>query len=165
MKTLSLQGAKEQVQSHCEVFKICSNDMAQGMKRKAKEGLQMTPKSPVPALFFFPEVVGRWMELVSLLVSLGFISSLPFISLSPFLFVFSFFLRPSLFPRRHSVKNLPAQAGDTGDAGLTPGLVRSPGEGNGNPLQYSSCLENSLDRGAWWAIVHGVGKSQKQLSN
>ena len=87
------------------------------------------------------------MELVSLLVSFGFISSLPFISLSPFLFVFSFFLRPSLFPRWHSVKNLPAQAGDTEDAGLTPGLVRSPGEGNGNPLQYSSCLGNPMDRG------------------
>ena len=52
------------------------------------------------------------------------------------------------------VKNLPAKAGDTGDASLIPGLGRSPGEGNGNPLQYS-CLENATDRGAWWAIVHG----------
>ena len=40
-----------------------------------------------------------------------------------------------------------------------PGLGRSPGEGNGNPLQYS-CLENSMDKGAWWATVHGIAKSQ-----
>ena len=45
-----------------------------------------------------------------------------------------------------------------------PGLGRSPGEGNGNPLQYS-CLENPMDRGAWWAIIHGVAKSQIQLSD
>ena len=52
------------------------------------------------------------------------------------------------------VKNLPANAGD---GGLIPGSGRSPGEGNGNPLQ-SSCLENSMDRGAWWATVHKVAK-------
>ena len=45
------------------------------------------------------------------------------------------------------------------DPGLIPGSGRSPGEGNGNPLQYS-CLENSKDRGAWWATVHGVAKSR-----
>ena len=45
------------------------------------------------------------------------------------------------------------------DVGSVPGLRRSPGEGNGNPLQYA-CLENSMDRGAWWATVHGVAKSQ-----
>ena len=45
-----------------------------------------------------------------------------------------------------------------------PGLGRSPGEGNGNPLQCS-CLENPMDRGAWWATVRGVTKSQTQLSN
>ena len=50
------------------------------------------------------------------------------------------------------------------DLGSLPGLGRSPGEGNGNPLQYS-CLENSMDRGAWWAIVHGVVKSRTRLSN
>ena len=50
------------------------------------------------------------------------------------------------------VKNLPANAGG---AGLIPGSERSTGEENGNPLQYS-CLNNSMDRGAWWAIVHGV---------
>ena len=53
---------------------------------------------------------------------------------------------------------------NAGDLGSIPGLGRSPGEGNGNPLQYSS-LENSMDRGAWWAIVHGVTKSRTQLSN
>ena len=48
---------------------------------------------------------------------------------------------------------------NAGDLGLILGLGRSPGGGNGNPLQYS-CLENSMDRGAWWATVHGVAKSQ-----
>jgi len=51
-----------------------------------------------------------------------------------------------------------------GDPGSIPGSGRSPGEENGYPLQYS-CLENSMDRGAWWATVHGVTKSQTQLSN
>ena len=59
------------------------------------------------------------------------------------------------FPSGSVVKNLPANAGDTGDAGLIPGLGRSPGEENGNPFQYS-CLENTMDREAWWATVHGV---------
>ena len=62
------------------------------------------------------------------------------------------------------VKNLPASAGDTGDTGSVPGSGRSPGEGNGNVLQYS-CLENNMDRGALWATVHGVAKSQTQLSD
>ena len=62
------------------------------------------------------------------------------------------------------VKNPPVSAGDARDAGSIPGSGRSPGEGNGNPLQYS-CLENSMDRGAWWAIVHGVSESQIQLSD
>ena len=55
------------------------------------------------------------------------------------------------------VKNPPANAGDTGDAGSIPGLGRSP-EGHSNPLQYS-CLKNPMDRGAWWAPVHGVAES------
>ena len=59
------------------------------------------------------------------------------------------------------VKNLPAS---TGDMGLIPMLERSPGVGNGNPLQYS-CLENPMDRASWWAIAHGVSKSQTELSN
>ena len=53
---------------------------------------------------------------------------------------------------------------NSGDQGLIPGLGRSPGEGNDNPLQYS-CLENFMDRGAWQAIAHGVAKSQIQLNN
>ena len=60
------------------------------------------------------------------------------------------------------VKNLPADAGDTRDVGCIPGLGRSPGERKGDPLQYS-CLENSLDRGAQQAIVHGVAESWTQL--
>ena len=55
------------------------------------------------------------------------------------------------------VKKLPASAGDTKDPGSIPGSGRSPGGGNGNPLQYS-CLENPMDRGAWQATVHGVTK-------
>ena len=50
-------------------------------------------------------------------------------------------------------------AGDTGNAGSIPGLGRSPGEGNGNPLQYS-CLENPMQRGVWRATVHGVTQGQ-----
>ena len=53
---------------------------------------------------------------------------------------------------------------NAGDQGSIPGSGRSPGEGNGNPLQYS-CLENPTDRGAWYATVHGVAKSRTRLSN
>ena len=60
------------------------------------------------------------------------------------------------------VKNLPANAGDSGDAGSIPGSGRSPGGGNGNPLHYS-CLGNPKDRGAWWATVHRVTKGWTQL--
>ena len=58
------------------------------------------------------------------------------------------------------INNLPANAGDARDESLIPGLGRSPGGGNGNLLQYS-CLENSMDRGAWQAIVYGVTESWK----
>jgi len=67
------------------------------------------------------------------------------------------------FPGSAVVKDPPANPGATGDASLIPGLGRSLRGGNGNPLQYS-CLENSTDRGAWWATVHGVVKSQTRLS-
>ena len=57
------------------------------------------------------------------------------------------------------VKKLPANAGDVRDTGLIPGLGRSPGGGHGNSFQHS-CLENPMDRGAWWATVHSIAKSQ-----
>ena len=60
------------------------------------------------------------------------------------------------------VKNLPANAGDIREVGSIPGLGRSPGGGHDNSLPYS-CLENPMDRGAWWAAVHGVSKSWTQL--
>ena len=60
------------------------------------------------------------------------------------------------------VKNLPANVRDVRDEGSIPGLGRSHGGGRGNPLQYS-CLENALDRGAWWATVHGVTNSGTRL--
>ena len=56
------------------------------------------------------------------------------------------------------VKNMPANAGDIRDVGSVPGLGRSPGEGHGNPLQYS-CLEKPMDRGAWQAMVHRFAES------
>ena len=59
------------------------------------------------------------------------------------------------FPSGPVVKKPPANAGDRRDTGLIPGSGRSPGEGNGNPFQYS-CLENFMDRGAWWATIHRV---------
>ena len=90
-------------------------------------------------------------------------------------FVCSFFLRIWLidnsdisrlkvfwdFPDGSEVK---VSACDAGDPGSIPGSGRSPGEGNGNPLQYS-CLENPMDGGAWWATVHEVAKSQTGLSD
>ena len=62
------------------------------------------------------------------------------------------------------VKNPPANAGDARDGNLIPELGISPGIGNGNPIQYS-CLENSMDRGAWQAAVHEVTKSQARLGD
>ena len=60
-------------------------------------------------------------------------------------------------------KESTCNAGDTGNTGLIPGEGRSPGEGNGNPLQYF-CLENSMDRGAWWVTVYRVTKSWTHLT-
>ena len=65
------------------------------------------------------------------------------------------------FPGGSEVK---ASAYDARDLGSIPGSGRSPGEGNGNPLQYS-CLKNPMDRGAWWTTVHGVAESQTRLSD
>ena len=64
------------------------------------------------------------------------------------------------FPGGSVLNDLPAKAGD---AGSIPGLGRYPARGHGNPLQYF-CLGNPMDRGAWWATVHGVAKSQIRLS-
>ena len=64
------------------------------------------------------------------------------------------------FPGGSEVK---ASAWNAGDPGLIPGSGRSPGEGNGNPLQYS-CLENPMEGEVWWAIVHGVAKRRTRLS-
>ena len=61
-------------------------------------------------------------------------------------------------PGAAALKNLPANAGPAEDVGLTPGSERSPGGGNGNPLQYP-CLENHMHRRAWQAPVHGVAKN------
>ena len=63
-------------------------------------------------------------------------------------------------PRWLSVKNLPANAGDAGDTGLIPKWGRSPGQGNGNPHQHS-WLGNPVDRGAWWATVHGSQRVER----
>ena len=60
------------------------------------------------------------------------------------------------------VENPPVHAGHIGDVGSIPWLGRSPGEENGNPLQYS-CLENPMDRGPWWATVHGLSESDATL--
>ena len=68
------------------------------------------------------------------------------------------------FPGGMVIRNMPAIAGDAREADSILGLGRSPGEGNGTPLQYS-CLENSMDRGAWQATVHEVAKSRTQLSD
>ena len=67
-------------------------------------------------------------------------------------------MRLWVFPDGSVVKNLPASAGYARDVGSTPWSGRPPGVGNGNPLQYFH-LGNSMDRGAWWAIVHGIAKS------
>ena len=68
------------------------------------------------------------------------------------------------FPGGTVVKNLPANAGDPRDVGSVPGLGRFPGEGNGNPLQYSY-MESPIDRGAWQATVHRGSKSWTRLSD
>ena len=69
-----------------------------------------------------------------------------------------------LFNARPGGSEGKASACDAGDPGSIPGSGRSPGEGNGNPLQYS-CLENPMDKGAWWATIHRVAKSRTLLSD
>ena len=80
-------------------------------------------------------------------------------SLIYFEFIFAYGVKNVLgFSGSTNGKNLPANAGEIKDAGSITGLGRSPGEGNGNLLQYS-CLGNSMDRGAWWTTVHSAVKS------
>ena len=76
----------------------------------------------------------------------------------------SSFLGLSLYPGFPGDSDGKESTCSAGDLGSFPGLGRSPGEGNGNQFQYS-CLENSVDQGAWWAAVHGVVKSWTGLSN
>ena len=86
-----------------------------------------------------------------------------FPSISPFLFVSIYFMYLRVLTLGLSgVTDGKESAGNVGDPGSIPRKGRSLGEGNCNPLQYS-CLENSMDRGVWWAIVSGVTKSQTQL--
>ena len=80
------------------------------------------------------------------------------------LLVIDFIYSSWSFPGGSVVKNLSANAGDAGDSSLIPGLGGSPGEENGNLLQYS-CLEKPIDRGDWRATVYGVAKSWTQLSD
>ena len=101
---------------------------------------------------------GVWVAMPSSRESSTLFFVIFFQSLASF---FSFGVCNLGFPGGSVVKSLPANAGDTG---LISGSGRSPGEGNGNPLQYSH-LENSVDRGAWRAIVHSVAKSQTSLSD
>ena len=75
-----------------------------------------------------------------------------------------YFLKFKGFPDGAHGKESTCQSGDVRDMGSIPGLGRSPGEGNGNPLQYS-CLESPMDKGAWQETVHGGLKSQTLLSN
>ena len=86
-----------------------------------------------------------------------------FAKVTPFTWGCSFFYHllktKGGFPDGSVGKESVCNAGDTGDMSSIPGSGRSTGVGNGNPLQYS-CLENSMDREAWWARVHGVTKSQ-----
>ena len=75
--------------------------------------------------------------------------------------------KPHGFPGASDAKESTCNVGDQGSMvqmGSIPGSGKSPGEGNGNPLQYS-CLEDPMDRGAWQAAIHGVSKSQTRLSN
>jgi len=73
-------------------------------------------------------------------------------------------IRSQAKPGFHGGSDGKESACNVGDLGSIPGSERAPGEGNGNPLQYS-CLENPMDRGARWATVRGITKSQTQLSN
>ena len=86
----------------------------------------------------------------------------------PYIYIYPLFLRffsyIGHYRGNESGSDIKESASNAKDPGLIPGSGRSPAEGNSNPLQYS-CLENPMDRGAWWAMVHGVAKSWTQLNN
>ena len=107
----------------------------------------LLPPSPASSAFFFQP---------------GFLSSLEIFDVNTWILVFKGFpAGAGGFPGGSEVK---ASASNVGDPGSIPGSGRSPGEGNGNPLQYS-CLENPMDRGSWQATVHRVAKSRTRLSD
>ena len=98
-----------------------------------------------------------------LLFSLSTVSSISWLCTFCFYFIIIIFTMRYVdlgFPGSSDSKESSCNAGGLG---LTPGSGRSPGEGNGNPLQYS-CLGNAMEGGAWWAAVHGVPKSRTRLS-
>ena len=108
---------------------------------------------------FFPPVVNN----AKCILHLSWVLSPPSIPVDSCLFCFYgvAYLNCWSFPGGEVIKKTPANAEDTN---LIPGLGRSPGGGNGKPLRYS-CLENSMDRGPWWATVHGVIKNWIWISN
>ena len=101
---------------------------------------------------FSTRIIFLALMTLTILVILQDISHLP-LSLSKTLLAY----RAALVAQ--PIKNLPASAGEVRDVCSIPGSGRSPGGGHGNPLQYS-CLENPIDRGAWWALAHRVAKRQ-----
>ena len=112
-----------------------------------------------------PSICHEVMGLDAMILVFWMLSFKPAFSLSLFTFIKKVLSSSSLsavFPGGSVVKNPPANAGKTRDSSSIPGLGRSPGEGNGNPLQ-SSCLGNSMKQEAWRAIVHGVSKSWIRL--
>ena len=128
--------------------------------------LLLSPWSPYPSL---PPAVWRspvFATLALLFLFVGYFLEHPdSIVIKIYLFfVFHSFPYPMCFMGFPGGSDGKESACNAGDLGLIPGLGRSPGEGNGYPLQYS-CLENSTDRGAWQATVHGVTKNWTQMSD
>ena len=113
-------------------------------------------------ILFFSLTLCVFLTEVQLIHSVASITAIQQRDSVIYIYTFSFkrilFLYGLGLPRWCNGKESVCQHGDTRDKGLIPGSRRSPGGGNGNPLQYS-CLENPMDRGSWWATVHGVAES------
>ena len=129
-------------------------------KQDAAEWLE-SAAPPFPLLIFLhgssrTEAIWPWSK-VGVQVNITWNNFLPFND------KFSWCSNSFGFPGGSVEKNPPTNAGDTEDMALIPGWGRSPGEGNGNLIQYS-CLRNPMDRGTWWATVHEVAKSLRKLS-